>query len=215
MSVPSKATVPRSRTRGLRGSVLVAITLASVLASLGISVAVVSGIAEGVRGVGDQLSVAKPVATDPATVSESMEILTNNPFGPRYTHTSWSVREGETVILRITSYDDGTAPLTGAQTMYDHVTGTLGGTETVEGRQTSSVPNDDVAHTFTVVGLGLNLVVPAAPTGGSVTVVARFVADRSGTFVWQCYAPCGSGSNSMGGAMSTKDWMEGTVRVLS
>ncbi|WP_276968641.1 hypothetical protein, partial [Metallibacterium scheffleri] len=116
--------------------------------------------------------------------------------------------------LRITSYDDGAAPLTGAQTMFDAVQGTVGGIESVDGKPVSSVPNADVSHTFTVVGLGLNMPVPAAPTGGSVTVVARFVAERAGTFVWQCYAPCGSGENSMGGPMSTMGWMEGTVRVL-
>jgi hypothetical protein len=147
-----------------------------------------------------------------------MEIVTGKmdgrPGWPRYTHATWTVRQGETVVLRVTSYDDGTAPLTGTQTMYDHVEGTLGGTELVDGKALSSVPNDDIAHTFTVVGLDLNLPVPAAPTGGKVTIVARFVAKRAGTFIWQCYAPCGSGMNSMGGAMSTKGWMEGTVRVL-
>ncbi|MDA8287394.1 MAG: hypothetical protein M0014_02880, partial [Actinomycetota bacterium] len=150
-------------------------------------------------------------------VSESMVIATGkmdgHPGWPRYTNASWSVRKGEVVTLRITSYDDGTAPLTGAQTMFDRVQGTRGGTETVDGRSISSIPNGDIAHTFTVVGLGWNVPIPAAPTGGSVAVVARFVARRAGTFVWQCYAPCGSGSNSMGGAMSTKGWMEGTVKV--
>jgi heme/copper-type cytochrome/quinol oxidase subunit 2 len=98
--------------------------------------------------------------------------------------------------------------------MYDAVQGTLGGTEAVDGQPVSTVPNADIAHTFTVVGLGLNVPIPAAPTGGSITVVARFVATRSGRFLWQCYAPCGSGSNSMGGAMSTMGWMEGAVEVV-
>jgi hypothetical protein len=192
--------------------------LVGVLVSLGVSVAVVAGIAQVARSAAEQLTATEVGPVDHATVNESMEILTGkmdgHPGWPRYTHTSWTVREGQTVVLRITSYDDGTAPLTGAQTMYDRVQGTLGGTETVDGKPVSSLPNADVAHTFTVVGLGLNLGIPAAPTGGSVTVVARFVARRPGTFVWQCYAPCGSGPNSMGGAMSTMGWMEGTVRVL-
>lgn len=219
MTGTSDAPVARGDVRRLRAPVIVAVALVSVLASLGISVAVVAGVAKGVRSAGEQLTAAKVVPVDRATVSESMEILTGkmdgHPGWPRYTHANWAVRKGETVTLRITSYDDGTAPLTGVQTMDDRVQGTLGGTETVDGKAVSSVAHDDVAHTFTVVGLGLNLAVPAAPTGGSVTVIARFVAGRSGTFVWQCYAPCGSGPNAMGGAMSTKGFMEGTVRVLS
>ena len=198
-----------------RASVAVVVVLVGVLFGLGASVAVVAGIASGARSVDDRLTAASVAPVDPHTVTESMELLTNSPFGPRYTHPSWTVRSGDTVILRIKSYDDGSAPLTGAQMMFDQVQGTLGGTETVDGKSVTWVPNGEVSHTFTVVGLGLNLPIPVAPTGRSVTVVARFVVRRPGTFVWQCYAPCGSGPNSMGGAMAAKGWMEGTVGVLS
>lgn len=230
MSVPSEARVPRRGARRLRAPVLVVVALVSILVGLGISVVVVAGIARGVRAAAEQLTASKTVAVAGGpVVTESMEILTGAvqrerhiaapygaDFGPMYTNASWSVHEGDTVVLRITSYDDGPAPLTGAQaTMYDGVHGTLGGTETVDGKPVSSVPNNDITHTFTVVGLGLNLPIPAAPTGKSVTVVARFVPTRTGTFTWQCYAPCGSGPNAMGGPMSTKGWMEGTVGVLS
>lgn len=213
----NNASVPRGATGKFRAPVFVVAAIAGVLVALGASVAVVSGVAAGVRSVGQDLTSAKTVPLARGAVSESMVIATGkmdgHPGWPRYTNASWSVRKGEVVTLRITSYDDGTAPLTGAQTMFDRVQGTRGGTETVDGRSISSIPNGDIAHTFTVVGLGWNVPIPAAPTGGSVAVVARFVARRAGTFVWQCYAPCGSGSNSMGGAMSTKGWMEGTVKV--
>lgn len=212
-----RASVARSgrSSRGLRTPGVVAAALATVLASLGVSVVVVAALADGVRAAADGLTSAAPApAADHATVTESMQILTSNPFGPRYTHASWTVRKGETVVVRITSYDDGTAPLMGVQAMmFDHVEGTLGGIERVDGKPVRSFANADIAHTFTVVGLGLNLPIPAAPTGRSVTVVARFVASRAGSFTWQCYAPCGSGPNLMGGPMSTTGWMEGTVRV--
>jgi hypothetical protein len=162
--------------------------------------------------------IEEPQARTHATVTEAMEILTgkmdHRPGWPRYTHASWSVRVDETVVLRVTNYDDGTAPLTSALKMYDHVQGTLGGSETVDGKPVRSVPNKDISHTFTVVGLGLNLPIPVAPKGGSVTVVARFVPKRLGTFVWHCFAPCGSGPAGMAGAMAAPGWMEGTVRVL-
>ena len=203
------------RSRAVSSAGMVVISLVAVLAGLGASVAVVAGLATGVRAAASQLTSSK-VTPAPArrTVTESMELLTNAAFGPRYTNASWSVQAGATVILKIKSYDDGTAPLTGAQMLYDNVEGTLGGTETVDGRAVRRIPNADVAHTFTVVGLGLNLPIPAAPTGSTVTVVARFVPERTGSFVWQCYAPCGTGPNLMGGPMATMSWMEGKVRVI-
>jgi hypothetical protein len=208
---------------------IVVVALVSILAGLGVSVAAVAGVARGVRAAGQQITSSKTVAVAGGpVVTESMEILTGEVqrkrhiitpygvgFGPMYTNTSWAVHVGDTVVIRITSYDDGPAPLTGSQIMLAQVHGTVGGIETVDGKPVSSVANDDITHTFTVPGLGLNMPIPAAPTGGSVTVVARYIATRSGTFTWQCYAPCGSGPNSMGGPMSVKGWMEGTVRVLS
>ncbi|MHB1500427.1 MAG: cupredoxin domain-containing protein [Candidatus Dormibacteria bacterium] len=195
---------------------IVLVVLLGILVSLGVSVAAIAGIADGVHVVASQLAAAKAgPAHALGSVTESMELQTDKQYGPQYTHASWTVHQGETVVLRITSYDDGAAPLTGVQTMFTRVEGTLGGLESVDGTPVRSVPNQDLAHTFTVPGLGLNLPIPAAPTGGSVTVVARFVASRTGSFVWQCYAPCGSGSNSMGGAMSTMGWMEGRVKVVA
>ncbi len=219
---------PKGPHGGLSNAGLVAGVLVAVLAGLGASVAAVAGVTEGVRAAADQLTSATVSAPPARTVTESMEILTGavqrerhivtrygQGFGPMYTNAFWRVHVGDTVILRITSYDTGPAPLTGMQAMmFDRVEGTLGGTETVAGRPVRAVANDDIAHTFTVDGLGLNLPIPAAPTGGTVTVVARFVVHRAGSFVWQCYAPCGSGSGSMGGPMSTMGWMEGKVQVL-
>ncbi len=209
------------RRRRAPAPLLVVTVLAALLVGLGLSVAAVAAVAEGVRRAATAPSTAPAGPTSPSrTVTESMRLLTGrmdgHPGWPRYTNASWSVQADDTVVLRITSYDDGAAPLGGMQAMmFDQVHGTVGGTETVDGKPVRAVANTDVAHTFTVVGIGLNLPIPAAPTGGSVTVVARFVVHRAGSYLWQCYAPCGSGVNSMGGAMSTERWMEGTVKVVA
>lgn len=220
------------RGAGLAGG-LVAAALVVIFAALGVSVLAVGGIAEGLSAAvksGRPPQAAAVGALAPAatgtTVIESMTIDTGKmdgrPGWPRFTNPYWTVRAGETVVLRITNYDDGTAPLTGSQTMFDAVQGTVSGQEYVDGRALRSMPPADVSHTFTVVGLGLNLPIPAAPQGGKVTVVARFVVQRAWlrgnravTFVWQCYGPCGSGPNAMGGAMATAGWMEGKIRVLA
>ncbi len=190
--------------------------LAAILAGVAASVLVVTGLAWGLRTAVDPPSSAQPIANK-GTVVESMSIVTGSgkrADWPVYTDSSFTVHKGQTVVLQITSYDDGTAPLAGVQSMFDSVRGTVSDRETVDGKAVRSVPNTDVSHTFTVVSLGVNVPIPAAPTGGAVLVVARFVARQSGTFLWQCYAPCGSGTNGMGGAMSVQGWMEGHIHVV-
>ncbi|MHB1577056.1 MAG: hypothetical protein ACYCX9_11195 [Candidatus Dormibacteria bacterium] len=217
MSATREGPVPGRGGFDWRVPALVVAVLVAILVGLVASVAAVAGVAAGVRAVAPPgVSAATSSATRHGVTRVSMAILVNGPPGwPRYTNPTWTVHTGQTVVLTITSYDDGAAPLTGAQTMFARVEGTLGGVEAVDGKLVHAVANQDVAHTFTVDGLGLNLPIPAAPTGGSVTVVARFVVTRAGSFVWQCYAPCGTGPNSMGGAMSTAAWMEGRVTVVA
>jgi hypothetical protein len=151
-------------------------------------------------------------------VTESMRLITGHMDGksgwPKITNSSWTVHKGETVTVKITSYDDGTAPLTGQYMKYDKVMGATTGKETVNGKGVTTVSDINVAHTFTVPGLGFNMPIPVAPTGGHVTVVATFIAKKTGTFVWHCYAPCGSGATGMAGAMTTMGWMTGKVTVV-
>ncbi len=225
--------------RRLRGAalrpVLVTSALVGIVVGLVASVFAVAGVVYGVTAVADGLRSGAPAprAYPPETVS--MKIVTNDQFGPRYTNPDWSVHAGQVVTLRITNYDNGAAPLTGFQVAYDNVEGTLDSTKqcnppqvpwpqerctpvstvSVDGRALSHVPNDQVSHTFTIPALGVNIPIPLATSTKGLTVVARFVATKTGTFVWQCYAPCGSGQSGMGGAMSVSGWMEGKVTVLA
>ena len=153
-------------------------------------------------------------------VTEVMQILTTGTLKgsgqqPKITNSSWTVKKGESVTVKIVSFDDGTAPLMGQYMKYTKVMGTTNGKETVAGRVVTNVSDINVAHTFTIKALGFNMPIPVAPTGKSVTVVATFVATKTGTFVWNCYAPCGTGTTGMKGAMSTMGWMTGKVKVVS
>ncbi len=181
------------------------------------------------KTVGLMLAVAPLVATgvvngaSAATsihVTEVMQILTTGTLAgsgqqPKITNSSWTVKKGETVTVKIVSFDDGTAPLMGQYMKYAKVMGTTNGKETVAGKSVTNVSDINVAHTFTIKGLGFNMPIPAAPTGKSVTVVATFVPTKTGTFVWNCFAPCGTGTTGMGGAMKTMGWMTGKVKVIS
>ena len=128
------------------------------------------------------------------------------------------------IELVIVNYDDGNATLEGPQ--YADVQGTVNGTMTyanndnvnssqgangivIEGSQTvSSVPPSDIAHTFTIPSLGINIPVPV-----SSTVTAFIKIDKAGTYTWFCESTCGSGTTGLEGAMATPGWMTGDVTV--
>ncbi|HKJ96813.1 MAG TPA: hypothetical protein VJ944_03635, partial [Thermoplasmataceae archaeon] len=76
------------------------------------------------------------------------------------------------------------------------------------GQAVRGIQLDNVAHTFTVSGLNLNIPIPP-----SSVVHANLYINGAGTYHWQCQAPCGSGSNGWSGAMATAGWMTGTVVV--
>jgi F0F1-type ATP synthase membrane subunit c/vacuolar-type H+-ATPase subunit K len=120
------------------------------------------------------------------------------------------------IKLIIFNYDDGNATL---EVPNDNVvSGTTNGTIfvasnsninssqatsgiSVNGGQTlSSVPVSDVAHTFTVPSLNLNIPVPT-----SSIVVAYFTVDKAGTYIWLCETSCGDA------AMTTAGWMTGSL----
>jgi F0F1-type ATP synthase membrane subunit c/vacuolar-type H+-ATPase subunit K len=120
------------------------------------------------------------------------------------------------IKLVIVNYDDGNATLNVPND--NVVSGTTNGTIfvasnsninasegasgiAVNGGQTlSSVPVADIAHTFTVPGLNLNIPVPT-----SSTVVAYFTVSKSGTYTWFCETSCGDAP------MSTQGWMTGSL----
>ena len=137
--------------------------------------------------------------------------LTLDKATPSFAPSDVTVKKGATVTLTIVSNDEGSAPLPAGMTQYDNV---QGGTETVDGQPVTSEANSNVSHTFTVAALGLNVVIPTVPTGQStVKVVYTFTATKTGSYVWKCFAPCGSGSDGMEGPMATMGDMEGNFVV--
>lgn len=190
------------------------------------------GISLGIFGGGDVLGAssanAQPAVTHvhasrlvksaaQRTVHIFTEIETgkmlHKPGWPKYTHADWSAPAGSLVVFTIRSYDTGTAPLS-PDSPYGKVLGTVGNVERVDGHVVRSIADKDVSHTFTLPGFGLNIVIPAAPAGKTVTVVASFrVPDKAGVYDWQCEAPCGTTASGWGGPMLTPGWMQGQVTV--
>lgn len=144
--------------------------------------------------------------------------ITGRPGWPRYSPSSITVPAGKQVTLVITNYDDAATPLTAALASYNQV---QGGTETVNGATVTSVSNKVIAHTFTSPELGVNIPVPLASDAGSgsnktvvpAVVTFTFTPSKTGTFTWQCFTPCGSGSDGTAGPMATLGFMKGTITV--
>lgn len=153
----------------------------------------------------------------------NLQVLTGKmdgkPGWPKFTPADFTVHKGQKVVLTIKSFDDGTAPLP-AGSPYSAVEG---GTETVDGQAVTSIPDNEISHTFTIPFLGINVPIPAVTSANAaagsqppyVEVVFTFTPTKSGSFMWMCTAPCGSGPMGMGGAMVTMGWMRGTVTVVA
>lgn len=123
------------------------------------------------------------------------------------------------IDLTIVAYD---MPTPGIPAQYSAVEGTVGGTmhlingsaammggEPMDWGQTvSSVPVASMAHTFTVQKLGINV-----PVVGMDTMAAQLYLNQTGSFTWQCMAPCGTDASGWGGPMGTPGWMSGTITV--
>lgn len=115
------------------------------------------------------------------------------------------------VQVTFVSYDDGPAPVTAN---YARVQGTVGGYMVVGGKRVKSIKPSLVAHTFTVTGLRLNVPIAAAASSKKPVVETfSFVTGKAGTYSWQCYAPCGTGSVGWGGPMMKAGSMQGEVAV--
>ncbi len=71
---------------------------------------------------------------------------------------------------------------------------------------------DNMPHSFTASGLGLNVTAAGSPrTGVPGVTVVHFTVSRPGTYSWQCVLPCDLGAG--GWAMSHAGFMTGSVVV--
>lgn len=149
-------------------------------------------------------------------------------YGPT---TTLVVPNHSVVTITIHQYDSGLSLL---NDFYSQVRGTIGGTMTVDGKTMSSIPDTDVAHTFTIHGYPsagqpwLFVSVPLMKLPDDVVSAGKdnklppnphvitfsFYVFGKGHYVWQCEYPCGNYYNGFGGAMSTEGFMNGSFDVV-
>jgi len=188
---------------------------------VGVIVATVAVTASACGGSSAGATASAPkAAAAPKTVNISMVgkidaatgapgTFTGKEHWPAMAPSDITISKGDTIVLTIKEYDSMTSALP-ASSPYNVV---KGGTMTVNGVATTTVPNSKISHTFSIPELGINAPLPMAPEGGFSTVVFTFTANKAGTYTWRCFTPCGSAPNGMGGSMATKGWMQGNVTV--
>ena len=153
-----------------------------------------------------------------------LSIITGRMFShkgfPAYVPTDITVPANTAVTVRVANFDDGTAPLPDGSP-YLSVTGVVGGQATAQaismdtpnvpgpGKAYQTLAGKDLAHTFTVAGLKLNVPMPV-----SSVVTFTFNSGKPGTYPWQCNAPCGTGPGGVAGPMVMPGYMVGTLRVV-
>ncbi len=170
--------------------------------------------------------VSAPSHSTSGAASKGVILTIDNPFdtannntADQYAPANFTVPAHTLLEFTIINYDTGMNPVTPVQTM---VNGTLGNciylnsTPTALGPCVHSIPAGFVAHTFSFVGgpyAGFNVPMPSAndsPEGGigaSVTFFAYF--NDTGTFTWNCLAPCDPWS------MAHFGFMEGNMTVVA
>ena len=136
----------------------------------------------------------------------------NNNTTDQYAPANFSVPAHTLLQFTLINFDSGQNPVTSTQAAVNGTVGNciyLNSTPTTLGPCVHSIPAGFVAHTFSFVGgpyAGFNVPVPSAlndvegGTGATVTFFAYF--NTTGTFVWNCLAPCDPWSMAHAGFMT-------------
>ena len=185
---------------------------------------------------------ASPAVTRAA--GANLELMTVAAIGPQYspTHPDWVSylvrRNGKWVhstifqvpansIVHVTVYQfDGDSGL--RNPFLSQVQGTVGGTETVDGKTVNAIDPEEASHTFAVPQLGVFVPLPGvpeeaknqcefAPCEGAAhrTISFSIHVGAKGKYHWQCFVPCAAGwIGGNGGPMQTLGYMDGFIEAV-
>ena len=141
--------------------------------------------------------------------------------GPTGTWPAWvpstiKVPAHSLVVIRVVNLDNATS----IPEPFNTVKGTVGGVESIApldlgnpnrpraAKVVSSLKRSDVAHTFTILSLGVS--VPILPVSVTTFTIRT---GGPGTYAWRCFDPCGAGTTGWNGAMATEGFMKGFFQV--
>lgn len=118
-----------------------------------------------------------------------------------------------TVTIRNFDLDPATIPVGSSA---NQVLGTVGGVAYADGKAYAALGRSQIAHTFTVPALHVNVPIPGVSASGKpyVTVTFRVRMGAAGVYAWQCMAPCGEGEDGQAGPMADERYMRGALEVI-
>lgn len=157
-------------------------------------------------------------APAPKHVQLSLNIVINQPGmqkdWPGYAPNKLVVPANSIVTVTLKDYDLGDTPLPSGSP-YTKVLGVVGGKAYVDGKGYNYLAPEKVAHTFTISQLNVNVPLPGdAPKNAQYdTITFTFHTGKAGTYTFQCFDPCGTGTSGWMGPMMTKGYMMGTLSV--
>jgi heme/copper-type cytochrome/quinol oxidase subunit 2 len=133
---------------------------------------------------------------------------------PAYAPSTVVVPTNSLVTVTIRNYDLGDTSLPEGSP-FTTVHGMVGGVAYADGHAYSSLAPEKVSHTFTVPQLKLNVPVPGDTATGKpyVDVSFTFRTGTSGSYTFECFDPCGTGTTGWQGPMTTMGYMLGTLTV--
>jgi len=167
-------------------------------------------------GCGSQ-PAAKTVSAPPPErhVQMHLNITLNQPGyqkdWPAFAPNNLVVPANSLVTISLHDYDLGDTPLPN-NTPFAAVQGTVGGVAYLNGQPYASLAPDKIAHTFTIPQLHINVSLPGDGKESD-TISFTFHTGKAGTYIFQCFDPCGTGSSGFEGPMATKGYMMGTLTV--
>ncbi len=183
----------------------------------GMALVVVVSLVAGL-GLGSGYGAEKPSGSGSQGSSVPVFLYLTIAFNPvngldQYFPANFSVPANTPVHFVVTNYDNGVNVV---PVQYTQAQGVVGGTftwqnATMVSPETASSPAlDQLSHTFTLESQGYSLNVPiAAASDTAHPTVVSFSAyfNSTGSFTWNCMAPCDPTS------MATIGYMAGTVTV--
>jgi len=193
-----------------------------------------SGVAPDTGAAVDVVMQEAPINTV-STHPDWVSYFIRSPQTGQWVHTTlFQVPAGDRVNMTIYGYD-GCTPL--RNNYWGKVTGTIGGTEDVNGKpvsQLNSWSGCNVGHTFSIPGINLNVpmgsptiaqtlkpglcsTAPCTPSNPHMVMTFSFNTPKTpGEYFWQCRIPCGGGYlDGFGGPMQTIGFMTGNMVVVS
>jgi len=116
------------------------------------------------------------------------------------------------VTITITD-NDASASALPKDSPYATASGIIGSVK-ANGISYTSLKNTQVAHTFTIQQLGINVPLLATVKSGDVNKVTFTIRTGApGMYMYSCLSPCGSGDSGYEGPMVTMRYMQGMITV--